>query len=388
MSDERLHPEYEGYEQGPIRPPSEARSLFLRLTRNCPWNHCTFCPVYKGARFSLRPVEHIKRDIDSIHRHVEALLGKTETTGRPSRREMADPLSLSDPGELAAFHAAYTWVFGGGMKSVFLQDANSLVMKPEQLLEVLRHLRMRFPGVERITSYARSHTLARMKDADLKALREAGLNRIHVGLESGADEVLEMTRKGVTAEKHIEAGLKVKRAGIQLSEYWMPGLGGRRLSELHARESARVLSRINPDFIRLRTLGLPDSAPLAAEYAAGRFEPCTETEVVREILSFIEALDGVTSIVASDHILNLLGDLEGQLPRDRQKMIAAARDFLDLPEKERMLYQVGRRMGIFHCTRDLEDPLRRGGAEEACRNMGITPENVDLLSREFLRRYI
>jgi len=156
------------------------------------------------------------------------------------------------------------------MHAIFLQDANSLIVKPDQLIRILRHLRSRFPWVDRITSYARSHTIARISDGNLRQMREAGLNRIHIGLESGSDAVLDRVRKGVDKRTQIKAGQKVKKAGMELSEYVMPGLGGKALSRDHALETADALNRINPDFIRLRTLALPGGIPLADEHRSGR----------------------------------------------------------------------------------------------------------------------
>ena len=312
--------DYRGFEQGPIRPPSEAYSLLIRVTRNCPWNRCTFCPVYKESRFSIRSVDHVKGDIDTVHRSVEIIQKIADNHGNLSRtaiREAVGNYEQLDPG---GFNAALSW-FSGGMRSVFLQDANSLIIKPPDLLEILLYLKMRFPWVERITSYARSHTIARIKDRDLRNFKDAGLNRIHIGLESGSDRVLKMAKKGGTKETHIKAGLKVKKAGMELSEYIMPGLGGKAYSEVHARETADALNRINPDFIRLRTLAIPNSVELYDDYAAGRFEKCTDLIMAKEILIFLESLNGITSVVKSDHILNLFENLEGKFPRDKVRML-------------------------------------------------------------------
>jgi len=378
---------YDGFEQGPIRPPSEAYSLFVRATRNCPWNRCAFCPVYKGTRFSIRPVDHVKRDIDSVHRYVGTLRHKADESGRIRRAEIAQVAENVEPEGLPAFHAALNWL-AGGAASVFLQDANSLIMKPSDLVEILTHLKMRFPWVERITSYARAHTVARMKDHDLKAIGDAGLNRMHIGLESGSDKVLEMVKKGATREMQIRAGLKVKRAGMELSEYCMPGLGGRALSEEHALETAAALNQINPDFIRLRTLAIPNRVPLFEDYQAGRFEKCTDLVVAREMLTFIEKLEGITSVVKSDHILNLFGDLEGTLPRDKERMLAILRTFLALDPERQRLYQVGRRLGIFSCLSDMENSRRLASAERAYRELGVTSDNVDEIVDELMKRFV
>ena len=201
----RQKEQYHGFEQGPIRPPSEARSLLIRLTRNCPWNHCSFCPVYKGKRFSIRPQEHVLADIDAVHRHVTALGNRADGSGNILRRDVQQIEQDLPAHEQEAFYAALHW-YAAGMQSIFIQDANSLVIKPDALIRILRHLRSRFPWVQRITSYARSHTVARISDDHLKQMHEAGLNRIHMGLESGSDAVLKMIHKGVDKRSQIKAG--------------------------------------------------------------------------------------------------------------------------------------------------------------------------------------
>ena len=379
--------EYEGFEQGPIRPPSEARSLLIRVTRNCPWNRCTFCPVYKGRRFSVRPVEHVLRDIDQVHTYLLQIEAEAGAGGALRRVERGRLQTRVGPDEAQAFQAAFNW-YACGMQSVFLQDANSLILKPRDLLRILTHIRERFPRVARVTSYARSHTVARISDRDLKAMACAGLNRIHIGMESGADRVLQAVCKGATQATHIRAGLKVKAAGIELSEYVMPGLGGRALSRAHARETAEALNRINPDFIRLRTLAIPGTVPLSEASAAGTFEKCTDLMTVREILCFIENLDGITSTVRSDHILNLLQEIDGVLPRDKPTMIGVLNEFLALDPERQCLYQVGRRVGIFSRLGDLASPPRLAKAREVCDQLGVTPQNVDAVIDQLMQRFI
>ncbi|HNR30445.1 MAG TPA: radical SAM protein [Candidatus Hydrogenedentes bacterium] len=380
--------EYQGFEQGPIRPPSEAYSLLIRVTRNCPWNRCLFCPVYKGAAFSVRPVDHVRRDIDLVHRLVEALRASADGAGHVRHAAYVAIARGTPPEERDALRAAYHWVAVGGMRSVFLQDANSLFARTGDLVAILEHLRARFPAIERITSYARAHTAARKSDQELRDLAAAGLNRVHIGMESGADAVLAFMKKGVTQAEHVAAGRKVKAAGMELSEYIMPGLGGRPLSEVHARESADALNRINPDFIRLRTLAIPANTPLYEEYEAGRFDKCTDVETVREIRLFIASLDGVSSVVASDHILNLIGELEGRLPEDQPAMFALLDRFLAMSPEDQTVFQIGRRMGAFASLDDLEHPDRRAIAENACRQYGITPENVGGVLDAIMRQFI
>jgi len=384
----RTSDSYLGFEQGPIRPPSEAYSLLVRVTRNCPWNRCTFCPVYKGTKFSRRPVEHVKKDIDAVHQHIQLFLELADQSGRVPASEIKRVAEEGDADRSPAFVAAFNWYFAGGMESVFIQDANSLIIKPSDLVKILAHLKKRFPRTERITSYARSQTIARSKEEDLKAFGDAGLNRIHIGLESGSDEVLKMVKKGVTKEMHVQAGQKVKRAGIELSEYHMPGLGGRKYSKQHALETADALNQVNPDFIRLRTLAIPNFAPLFEDWHTGRFEKCSEVEVVTEILMFIEKLDGITSVVKSDHVLNLLQDLEGRLPQEKERMLNILHDFLEMDAERQALYQVGRRIGVVSALSDMEKPNRMARAERACRELGVTPENVDKVTSELMKRFI
>ena len=378
---------YKGFEQGPIRPPSEASSLLIRITRNCPWNRCTFCPVYKGADFSLRPVDHVISDIDDISRHVSVLRQMAMDGGKISREDLNAYNTKLDASDRQTFHAAVNW-FACGMQSIFLQDANGLIIKPKDLIVILQHLMKCFPWVERVTSYARSHTIARISDENLKSYAAAGLNRIHIGLESGSDEVLTLVKKGVDKETHIKAGQKVKKAGIELSEYVMPGLGGKGLSEIHALETADALNQINPDFIRLRTLAIPNSVELYDEYASGRFEKLTDVETAKELLLFLEKLDGITSAIKSDHILNLFEEVDGKYPEDKDRITGVIRKFLEMDPHQRMLYQVGRRLGLFSSLSDLNNSEIVGRAEETCRQHDINPDNVDEVINELMKRFI
>ena len=379
--------EYQGFEQGPIRPPSEAFSLLVRVTRNCPWNRCTFCPVYKDTRFSIRPKDHVIKDIDSVYRSVKIIQKTAREEKNVPLAEIRKAAGNGDHVDPLAFNAALNWA-RDGMRSVFIQDANSLIIKPSDFVEILTHLKTRFPWIERITSYARSHTIARISDDNLKAIKNAGLNRIHIGLESGSDNVLKMTRKGVFKETHIKAGLKVKKAGMELSEYVMPGLGGKAFSKEHAVETADALNQINPDFIRLRTLAIPNSVSLYDDYETGRFEKCTDLMMAEEVLLFIESLNKITSVLKSDHILNLFQNLEGKLPEDKENMLDIVRRFLAMTPDRQCVYQVGRRLGYFSRLSDMENPRRLERAKKACKQFAITPENVDEVIDELMKRFI
>ncbi len=350
------------FEQGPIRPPSEARSLLIRVTRNCPWNRCAFCPVYKGAKFSRRTVEEIKADIDTVKEMVDLIKRTSWQSGFGGAidRRLVEAV-LQDPSHSESFRSVALWLYNGG-ESAFLQDANSLIMKTSNLVEVVSYLKETFPGLKRITSYARSSTLARKSVEELRQLKTAGLNRIHVGLESGSDAVLAYVQKGVTAAQQIEGGRRVVDAGIELSEYVMPGLGGRRLFREHALETARVLNAIDPDFIRVRSLALPAGTGLRRRWEEGDFQRPTDEEMVREIRLFIEHLEGINTYLASDHILNLLEELEGRLPGDKPYLLEVIDRYLDLPEEERLLFQLGRRLGLFRNLSDREEPGLRARA--------------------------
>lgn len=387
MTKQAVLVEYRGFEQGPIRPPSEADSLLLRISRNCPWNRCTFCSIYKRASFSLRPLEHVLQDIDSVHHYLTLLQERAAEAGGLHPRlvtELAQDLSAA--GQLA-LHAAYNWL-GAGMQSIFLQDANSLVIKPDELVVILQQIRQRFPQVQRITSYARSQTIDRISADDLQRLAAAGLNRIHIGMESGSDAVLRLVQKGTDQAMHIRAGQKVKRAGMQLSEYVMPGLGGRALSRQHALETATALNEIDADFIRLRTLAVPKHTELYSAWQAGSFVKLCDKEVAEEILLFLETLDGISSTLKSDHILNLFQEIEGCYPVDKVAMTGVIRDFFALSEEEQLLYQVGRRMGLFAQLADLQRPDRRQRAVAACAQFGITTDNIDTTITELMQRFI
>ena len=293
-------------EQGVIRPPSEAGSLLVRVTRNCPWNRCLFCPAYKGVPFSKRSVEEVKADID-------AMAGE-----HGGRAQMA--------------------------KTAFLQDADSLILKTERILEILRYIKLRFPALERVTTYARATTLRRKSVEELVQLREAGLTRIHTGLESGSEKVLEMIRKGITPGDIVEGGRKVMSAGISLSEYIMPGVGGRDLSEEHARETARLLNRIEPDFIRVRTFALHPRSPMRKMVDEGTFVPMSDEEIVAEIRLLVASLDEIHSYFScGDYSPNLLMEVNGYLDESKDGMLAELDRFLALTPEQKKVYSLIRR---------------------------------------------
>jgi radical SAM superfamily enzyme YgiQ (UPF0313 family) len=184
-----------------------------------------------------------------------------------------------------------------------LQDANSLIMKTDVLVAALKYLRETFPSINRVTSYARSKTLAKKSLEDLESIRKAGLDRLHLGLESGEKTVLKMIKKGATPESHIMGGQKAVQAGFQVSEYWMPGVGGKDLWQEHALNTARVLNEINPHYIRSRPFRLWPGTPLNQAAMENQFKPLSPSEQLQELKLTMETLN-VTSKVCFDHAGN------------------------------------------------------------------------------------
>jgi radical SAM superfamily enzyme YgiQ (UPF0313 family) len=308
MSMDRID-EY-SFEVGPIRPPSEggSHSLLLRPTRNCSWGRCKFCYglIYDRQKLQIRSVEDIKKDIDSAKAIADGIRAVSWQMGQGGavNRSVGAAIVRGNP-QLNSHHCfvlVFNWL-AAGARTAFLQDANSLIMRTRDLLEVLTYLEQQLPTLERVTSYARAKTIARKSLEELKELRGAGLSRLHVGLESGDDDVLRYVDKGVTAQEQIAGGKKAKEAGFELSEYVMPDLGGRSMSDQHARHTARVLNEIDPDFIRMRPFAVGPTVPLYDDYQNGTLELSSPHERLREMKTLIENLN-VTSRVCFDHFLN------------------------------------------------------------------------------------
>lgn len=307
------------FEIGAIRPPSEggSYSLLIRVTRNCPWSRCKFCygTPYNREKFQLRAVDDIKKDIQAAKAISDEIKQVTWQLGYAGQinNVVGSTMIQRDPdlGESHSFVTVFNWLKSGG-RTAFLQDADSLSMRTPELIEVINYLKEIFPSLERITSYARAKTIYRKTLEELKGIRAAGLNRLHVGLESGDDELLKHIDKGVTAEQHIIAGRKAKEAGFEFSAYVMPGLGGRSISEQHAENTARVLNEINPHYIRLRPFVPRPNTPLFDEYQMGDFQISSPYERLRELKTMIEALT-VTSRVCFDHMMNAWRKESGEL---------------------------------------------------------------------------
>lgn len=298
------------YELPPFRPPTEAYSLLIRATRNCSWNRCEFCSMYKGHKLQIRPVDEVKDDIRMMKMATEEI------------KEWAWRIGYGNQVGMVARANGILWLDEGIVKNVFIGDSNSVIMKTGDFTEIIRFLYETFPTLERVTSYARAKTLVKKSPEELKLLREAGLNRLHVGLETGDDELLEYVKKGATAAEMIMGGRKAIEAGFELSEYVMPGLGGRERWEQHAQGTARVLNEINPHFIRLRTLWLDPNTPLDEKHQRGEFTLQTTEGLLIEVRSLIEELKVTSEFVVSDHVANYyMWGVDGKLPQDKAQML-------------------------------------------------------------------
>lgn len=366
--------EEKSLELGPIRPPSEAYSLLIRVTRNCPWNRCRFCHIYKGQKFELRPVEDIKQDIITVKRIQDKIKQISWQSGYGDGvKEVAASL-LNNPTTIA-FHNVALWLYAGG-NSAFLQDANTLIMRTGELAEVIRFLKETLPGINRITSYGRSKTAAKKSVEELKELHEAGLSRLHIGLESGYDPLLQYMDKGVTAAEQIRGGRNIVASGISLCEYVVLGLGGKQMWREHATETARVLNKINPDFIRVRTLTINNRMPLYDEIEKGNFIRATDEAILEEEKLLIEHLECHSNFV-SDHITNLLQEIEGKLPRDKERMLAAINRFQALSAEEQANFKVGRRTGIYSQLDDLYDSHKHEAVDQIVSQLSRGSNEVD-----------
>lgn len=266
--------------EGPIyRPPSEADSLLIQATVGCPHNRCTFCMIYKnGPRFKVRPLQDIRADILSARK-----------------------------------------AYGKNVRTLFFPAGNTIAMKTDDLCEICRFAKEVFPGLERITVYGSSQFIHRKKPGELRRLAEAGLSRIHVGLESGDDEVLKYIRKGSDSRQQIEAGRRVRAAGIELSLYVILGIGGKKWTQGHAVHSATAINRIEPDFVRLRTFVPKINTPLLDEVRSGSFRLLGPYEILEETATLIKAIQVSTNLL-SDHYTNYI-DLAGKLPEDKTRLL-------------------------------------------------------------------
>jgi hypothetical protein len=371
-------------EIGPIRPPSEAYSLLFRATRNCPWGRCRFCPIYGHAKFSLRPVEDLKREILAF-KEIQAAIIQYAVREHNGNLRSAILAVLNGPPS-HTHHNVALWM-SAGAKTVFLQDANPLIMRTPDMVAVLKFLRQELPSVTRVNSFARSHTAVHKTHDELKRIHEAGLDNLHIGLESGSDTVLKVMDKGVTAAQQIEGGQKVVAAGITLSETVLLGLGGQGLWREHALETAWVINAIRPHFIRIRSLAIYSGLKMCEDIESGAFIRQTDEAMVEELRVFIENLD-CTATLTSDHIGNMLQEVEGTFPQDKEKMLGVIRQFQSLAPEDRLHFMVGRRAGIYTGVGEMEDRRKHHAvAEILVRLRRNTGEINDDLLHELRLRY-
>ncbi len=265
------------------RPPSEAYSLLLQVTVGCSHNKCTFCNMYKDKQFRLRPMEDVLEDLE---------------WARKSYRRVG---------------------------RIFLCDGDALCLKNSKLLTILDRIRELFPECERVTTYGRASDALRKSDEELRELRAHGLSMVYLGAESGSPKVLEMVKKGETAEELIDGVHKMEDAGLQTSVTFISGLGGPGLMEEHAVESGKMIAEMNASYVSFLTLMLERPAPLLEDYKAGRFKLLTPLEVLQEAAIMLDrARPEKTCVFRSNHASNYVS-LKGNLPQDNDRMIAALR---------------------------------------------------------------
>jgi len=281
-----------------IRPPSEAGSYILQVTYGCSHNTCTFCPTYKGLRFSRRDLNEIMEDI-----------------GNASRK--------------------FPYI-----NRVFLADGNALCLPTQRLVTILEALDHAFPRLERVGVYANGRDILLKDRRELEEMRRLGLGIIYMGLESGDDQVLRRVRKSDTSGEMIEAALKAKRSGMKVSVIVLLGLGGRGGSERHAVESARAVSRMNPHYLSALTLMVVPGTPLFTEQEAGRFQLPSQHELLLELRLFLEHCRLKDCIFRTNHASNYL-PLKGTLNRDREVLLKMIDIALERPEVLRPEYMRG-----------------------------------------------
>ncbi|MFX0082223.1 MAG: radical SAM protein [Candidatus Hodarchaeota archaeon] len=283
-----------------IRPPVEAYSLLIAVTGGCSWNKCRFCGTYKGMygttqEYTIRPLEDVKKDIDQA--------AKYNYHGFP----------------------------------VFLAGGNPTSAPTDYLVEVIKYVRLKLRNVQRVSCYAKALDILRKTDEELIKLAEAGLDIVYMGLESGSNTVLRLMKKGTNAQSFIKAGKRLLKAGIKLSLYVILGLGGHKYSDDHVKETARVLTEINPTIFRFRTLNISHSTPLWEDLKSGEFTLLSPVENLEEERDIIANLgENVTSQVFNDHISNYCSIESTNIKIDREMFITALDSYINDPRIKQM----------------------------------------------------
>lgn len=370
---------------GPIRPPSEADSLLIQITNGCTWNRCKFCQLYRHTKFRAYSVDSVIDDIDRIREIADNV--ETYRYGSDwDIQGLNEHLGTLGGDEMQCFYMVAQWYISGG-KKVFLQDGNSIILRGGKLTTVLKHLRKAFPSIEQVTTYGRAQNLSQFSYEDFAELHEAGLDRIHSGFESGSDAVLEMVNKGTTSEQQIKAGKMIVASGIELSVYFMPGLGGHELSRENARGMTEVVNAVDPDFVRIRTAAVKPGTELRDDLDAGLFTLASEEDKVGEIRYLVENTD-FDGYIVSDHMINLLQDVQGHCRRDRQRMLEIIDRYEAMPERDRKVYQLMRRMVRAMRPEDLRELTESEYSKAALLADSLSDEEWNEKMNEMISRYI
>ncbi len=277
-----------------IRPPSEANSFLLPVTMGCSHNKCTFCGTYTGIKFRIRPLEAIKQDIDSVARN-------------------------------------YSW----SARRVFLENGDALIAPQHLLVAVLNHLNERFPHLDRTGTYA-SPQSALLKSLDeLRELNQLGLKIAYLGVETGDEELLKKVNKGANYDQIVEAGKKLKQAGITTSATVILGLGGVEGSQKHALATGRILSDIDPDFAGALTIMLVPGTPLHKDWQEGRFSLISPLQSLAELKTIIENSDFTSCFFTANHASNYL-PVKARLPEQKAEIIKLIDDILVRQDMSRL----------------------------------------------------
>jgi uncharacterized protein (DUF2249 family) len=189
--------------------------------------------------------------------------------------------------------------------------------------------------------------------------------------------------------KKLQQGKNIKEAGIEFSVYFMPGIGGKSLSEENALETARVVREIDPDYVRIRTSVIKRGTELWEYLENGTFQLCSENEKLNEIKLIIENTKECNGILASDHIINLLQSINGKLKTDHKKMLGIIQDYYNLSPFDQKMFQLGRRKGMVLAIEDLDrlPPYKKEDLAAKCRS--VTDEDEwNRLMNELMMNYI
>ena len=286
-----------------VRPPSEHASYYLPLTAGCSNSACSFCASF-GSKLRIRGIADVKKEIDTMDIFIRKGI---QVSSVPA--------------------IVYAVLQGWDGKKIFLQDGDALVYPYPKLFEVLEYLNKKFPDIERIASYATPQDILRRSIDELEVLKEHKIGILYMGVESGADEVLGKVHKGVNHNQIVEAGCKVKEAGIILSVTVILGLAGYEGSEKHVRETARILTELDPDYAGALTLTLVPGTPLYQKWKQGEFSVISPFDSLRELKMIIERSNFTDCFFSSMHVSNYLS-IRGTLPYDKERMLIDLEDVL------------------------------------------------------------